>query len=475
MNEAIARELARRQEEEKCRFFTPNGKQLEAIQMFGGSGHFVNIFCGGNGAGKTYLLANILANIIFGPQNEYFDFGLYRDFEKRGYPKRIRIGTESANVKQAGAIDQAINYWWPKNKYEAVKAGMPYVSQYRTSNGWLIDKMSYEQETREWESATLGMVVFDEPPPRDKFMASVARLRQGGLIGMFMTPLMHSAWIMDELVDSHEQKCGIVVADLEDNCKNHGVRGTLDHVNIQRMIENMDPDEVEARVHGKSMHLSNVILGRAFKRDVHVCRDDLSAPAGAQWGLVVDPARGKPWAMAQFWVDLRGQIVFDSEYPLEDWLKLKETNLTLKDYADIIRRMESQRPVQWRIIDRHFANARNDYGTTLKMDLYDKFGLEFQDSYNCENEIEVGVQKIKDYLGYKPNDPLNFPRLLVKARCKNIIRSLERWERTDKLEPNRLSPYKDHFDLVRYTAMANLYVDVPVPLIERKPRYALGR
>lgn len=475
MNEAIARELTRRKEEERCRFFVPNGKQEAAIRMFGEQGNFINIFCGGNGAGKTYLMANILANIIWGPQNEWFDFGLYKEFEKRGYPKRIRIGTESANVKQAGAIDQAINYWWPKQKYEAVKAGMPYVSQYRTSNGWLVDKMSYEQETREWESATLGMIVFDEPPPRDKFMASVARLRQGGLIGMFMTPLMHSAWIMDELVDSHEQKCGIVVADLEDNCKEHGTRGTLAHVNIQRMIDNMDPDEIEARVHGKSMHLSNVILGRAFKRDVHVCADDLTAPAGAQWGLVVDPARGKPWAIATFWVDLRGQIVFDSEYPTEDWLKIKETNLTMRDYARIIWQLEKGKHVAWRIIDRHFANARNDYGTTLKMDLASEHGLDFMDSYHADEEIETGIQKIKNYLGFKPGDPVNFPRLLVKARCKNTIRSLERWERTEKLEVNRLSPYKDHFDLVRYACMANLSVDVAVPLKERKPIYALGR
>lgn len=482
-HDSIAKELARRKEEEKCRFFTPNGKQEAAIRMFGEGGNFISLFCGGNGAGKTYLMANILANIIWGPQNEWFDFGLFRDFEKRGYPKRIRIGTESANVKVAGAIDQAISYWWPKTKYEAIKAGMPYVSQYKTTNGWLIDKMSYEQETREWESATLGMVVFDEPPPKDKFTASVARLRQGGLIGIFMTPLMHSAWIMDELVDSHDNKCGVVVADLEDNCKEHGTRGTLEHVNIQRMIDNMDPDEVEARVHGKSMHLSGVILGSAFKRDVHIVPDDLAPPQGCQWGLVVDPARGKPWAMGHFWVDLRGQLVFDSEYPMEDWLKLKETNLSLKDYATVIWQIEKQKPIEWRIIDRHYANARNDNGTTLKADLYEKHGLDFMDSYNCDEEIEVGIQKVKDYLRFKKDDPIHFPKLLVKRRCKNIIRALERWERTDKLvsgtrmhlEVNRLSPYKDHFDLVRYACMANLSVDVPVPMREKKTSYVLGR
>lgn len=471
----ILSEIKRRRTEERYRYFTPNGKQEEAIKSF--DENFISVFSGGNGAGKSILLVNIVAHLIWGKVSDWFNFGIFKEWP---HPKRIRIGTESTNVKETGAIDLAIKEWWPQNRYEGIKGGLPYISQYKTDNGWVIDKMSYEQDTKEWESATLGCVLFDEPPPRDKYMASVARMRKGGKIGIFMTPLTQSAWIMDELVDSHSNKCGLVYADMEDNCMEHGIRGTLEHKHIQQMIDNMDPDEVEARVHGKAMHLNSVILGKAFKRSFHIASDDLAMPSGAQRFLVVDPARGKPWAMIWGWVDLRGRIVVDSEYPLEDWLKCRETKLSIKDYAEIIREEERQNGmIAYKIIDRHFANARNDYGTTLKQDLEEKFGIEFQDSYNCENEIEVGIQKMKDYLRFdekKQIDSMNFPLFQVKARCKNTIRAMERWERDSMtLKPNALSPYKDHFDVVRYVCMAGLQVDSPVYFKETKKIYALGR
>ncbi len=469
-------EIDRRKAEEKCRFFVPNGKQEECIKVVGGGNHFVVVLSAGNGVGKTALVMNVLANLIWGPQSEWWDLPLFRNFP---YPKRIRIGSEAKNMEEIGAVDQEIKTWWPKGRYTASKGGKTYNSLYTTDTGWIADKMSYEQETKEWESATLGVVVLDEPPPKDKWGATVSRMRQGGIIIVSMTPLSNAAWFMDEVVDSHSMSTAVIYADMEDNCETHGMRGILKHAHIEKMIENMDPDEVEARVHGKAMHLSNVILGKSFKRQFHVVPDDYPTPPGAQWFTVVDPARGKPWAIGNGWVDARGQIVFDEEYPKEDWLKIKETKLTIRDYADILKIMEKGKRMEWRIIDRHFANSRNDYGTTLKQDLADKYGLEFMDSYSCEEEVETGIQKTKDLLGFNDRmeiDSLNFPRIRVKERCKNIIRSLERWDRNpDTLKPNADSKYKDHFDLVRYIAMAGLEVYVTREWPAERKIYALGR
>ena len=92
--EEIVAELARRKEQERCRFFVPNGKQEEAIRMF--ENNFVSIFSGGNGAGKTVFLINLMANIIWGVQNEWFKLDIFNNWK---FPKRLRIGTESSNVK----------------------------------------------------------------------------------------------------------------------------------------------------------------------------------------------------------------------------------------------------------------------------------------------------------------------------------------------------------------------------------------
>jgi phage terminase large subunit-like protein len=468
--------LQAREEERKLEFFHPNGKQEDFIKLVGSGDKFICLFVGGNGVGKTALLANVLGNIIWGPQNDYFK-GL-KLFEKFTYPKRIRIGTESKNVETIGSIDQEITKWWPKGRYEGFKAGKMFVSQYKTDNGFLIDKMSYEQERKEWESATLGVACFDEPPPKEIFAATVSRLRQGGVMLFYMTPLMDSAWIQDELVDVASKDTGVVFCEMEDNCKEHGVRGILEHRHIEKMIENMDPDEKLARSKGQFMHLSNVILGGAFKREIHIVGNDYQPQGDATWGMCVDPAAGKPWAMCWFWVDGRGQVCIDSEYPMDDFTKMKESRFTTKDYIEIMHNIEGDKKMEWRILDRHFGNQRNFSGRTLKMDLNDGWGMDFIDSYNCEEELEIGINKVKSYLRINEAEPLstsNFPKLVIKDRCRNVIRSLDRWRRDAKMQPERLSPYKDHFDLVRYIVMSEPEVYRYKPLPPPRQAYAVGR
>lgn len=473
---AVLKELARRKEEERCRFYTPNAKIESFIKKVGAGGSFINLLIAANGVGKTAVLAEIMANIIWGPQNEYFDLPLFRNWP---YEKHLRVVTEANDMGSTGTIDKEINFWWPKGRWTAEKQGKNYNSLYRSDTGFMVDKMSFEQQPKEFESATLGAIFFNEPPSEDIFGACVGRMRKGGRMFFHMTPLSNSAWVQDRLVDSHDEDTTIVAADIEDACIEHGVRGHLKHEDIERMMKNWKPEEIDARAHGKFMHLSSVIYGGAFNRQYHVVADDLQPPKGSQWFTVVDPARGKPWAIGLGWVDPRGQIVFDEEYPKEDWLRCKESVLTIRDYADIIKIMEAGKPIETRIIDRHFANSRNDYGTTLKQDLSEKFGLEFQDSYSCEKEVDTGIQKVKDYLGFNtkmPMDSLNFPRLRIKARCKNTIRSMERWPRKpDTLAPDDGSPYKDHADLIRYSAMANMEVWVPRAALPQKQGYVLGR
>ena len=469
-------ELNRRMVEERCRYYKPNAKVQDFIKHVGNGKHFVYLILAANGIGKTAAWANIFANIFWGPQNEFFDYPLFRNWP---YDKHLRVVTEANDLGETGTIDKEIKYWWPKGRYSAEKHGKNYNFVYKTDTGFLMDKFSNAQEPKEFESATLGAVAFNEPPSEDIFNACVGRMRRGGILMFQITPLRGSAWIQDRLVDSHDQDSVSVTADIEDACIEHGVRGHLSHKNIERMMSKWDPDERDARAHGKFMHLSSVILGKSFRREHHVVDDSLKPPDGSQWFTVVDPARGKPWAIGLGWVDPRGQIVFDDEYPREDWLRIKETKLTIRDYVDIIRLMEKGKPVETRIIDRHFANARNDYGTTLKRDLSEKFDLDFRDSYACEEEVETGIQKVKDLLGFNdrmPEDTLNFPRLKFKNRCKNIIRACERWGRNhETLKPEPDSPYKDHFDLVRYVSMANLEVWVPRNFEQQKVGYILGR
>ena len=500
-------ELFRRQKDEKLRFFVPNGRQSEFIGLVGEGKHFIYILSAGNGIGKTALAINILGNIFwpginFGcaekgsldkrPAGSWFQGTL---FDSWPYPKRARIVTEAKNNDETGAIDQEIKHWWPKGRYRGIKGGKQYVSLYEIDNGWVMDKMSYEQEPKEFESSTLGLAIFDEPPPKPIFDATVARMRMGGIIIIPMTPIAESAqaqrdvsWIYEDLVDSKDKDTVILYGDSEDACKQHGVRGHLEHEHLERMWSKFSKDQLLARKSGRPMHFSNSIFGGSFDRQVHVIPDDTLPPPGSQFGMTTDPADGKPYALAWWWVDPRGHVVFDYEWPEDDWIKLVKSHPNLpdmKEYLPIFRKYEAGRHMEHRIMDRHFGNNRSvRTNRTLQEDWAEPpYNINFSLSYNMDNEVQTGILKVLEYLKYdktKPLNGMNLPRVYAKERCKNIIKSLEKWSR--KIDPNTFvaapdpkSPYKDFCDVVRYTLMSNPEVYVRRSFAPKSQGYVLGR
>lgn len=490
--EEIAQELLRRRGEERCRYYVPNGTLEKYIKLIGEGRHFVYILSAGNGVGKTAGLMNIMANIAWPGINREWFMGPI--FESWPFPKRGRIVSESKNMEETGAIDEEIKAWWPKGRYQGSKNGKQYTSLYTTDTGWMFDKMSYEQEPKEFESATLGLAGFDEPPPKPIFDATVARMRKGGIILMPESPICESAqaqrdvsWIYEELVDSQDKDTVIVYGDSEDACIEHGVRGHLKHENLERMWAKWSKDTLLARKSGRPMHFANSILGRSFVREVHIIEDTAEPPAGSQFGMTVDPADGKPYAIGWWWVDPRGHIVFDYEWPEEDWVRVVKSRPPLprmEQYLPIFRKYEAGRRMEWRIMDRHFGNNRNiRTGRTLIEDWSQDFGIDFSLSYDCENEMETGILKTLDYLAFdreRPLNAMNIPCLYMKRRCRNIIKSVENWAR--KVDPNTFvagpdtkSPYKDFCDVVRYTCMARPQVYISRPILHRQAVYAVGR
>ncbi len=269
------REKQRRKENNKAQTFVPNGKAEEFIKLVGSDEKFVNMFIGANGTSKTSTGANMVTNIVFGVQNEWFEHPLFQEFP---YIKKGRIISDPTTIKEK--IIPELEKWFPANEskkipqanFETAKEGKNYVCKIRTKTGWTIDIMSTEQDAKEFESVDLGFVWIDEPMPKDRFLATIARGRMGMIMFWTFTPLSYSAWIknwMDEHIETGE--ADYVEAEMEDNCQLHGVRGFFKHKHIKRIADSYPEDEKEARVFGKFGHLIGRVH-KGFSRKIHVIK-----------------------------------------------------------------------------------------------------------------------------------------------------------------------------------------------------------
>ena len=267
---AVLKELEIREKENLAEKYIPNGKCEEFIRLVGSNRCFVNLFSAANGVGKTAAGVNIITNLCFGIQNNFFkNLPLFENFP---YLKKGRIISDPTTIKEK--IVPELKKWFPSNRfkihYETSKDGKQYERKWTTDTGWEFDLMTTEQGAKEFESVDLGWIWIDEPCPSYIYRASIARTRKGAIIFWTMTPLDYAAWVDDKIVSKRDGvNSDYITADVEDNCLTHGSRGILDHGNIERMIAQWPEAEKEARAHGKFGH----ILGRIhklFDRKIHI-------------------------------------------------------------------------------------------------------------------------------------------------------------------------------------------------------------
>ena len=466
----IQDELERRVKDNGMKYFTPTGKQDECIQAIGGNEYFIVIFSAANAVGKSALMANVIGGCMFGSNdNPYFKYPFFENFP---FPHRGRIVSTPKNIEEIGAIQTEIKKFWPKGKYTGHKRGRRFDSEY-IAGDWVVDLMSLMQEVSEFESATLGFCCFDEPPKTNILYATIARMRKGGIILIFMTPLDTGGEILEDLtekesvvIDGEEVgKVKVIYADVESACKAHGVRGFLEHRDIVQMLSFYDPDEIDARAKGKPTHLTGRIYTDFEYKSPYVV-DDFAIPEEWTRVCVVDPHDGPPFAISWVAVDKTGQLWVYDEFPVEDFDKIHSTNLTIPDYAKIMREKEGRDRIALRIADPFFVNKRYaNTGKTIKQELSD-LGLDFVDGDT--SGVDLGHKRVREFLKYQkayPVSGVNHPKLHILNRCRNHWRSMLRYKRKtsksgeikDKIVLDET--YKHFCDNIRHLVMVgNLHL-----------------
>jgi len=442
-------------------------------------GAFIVVNGSGNGGGKTYLLAAIIASVMW---PELAPACMQHQLvQKWPYPRRARIVSTPKELEDIGSLQAALHELFPPGRFTERNKGKSYPSEFQSDTGWILDLMSYEQDKGEMAGPTIGLLAWNEPMPEDLWKEGIARLRKGGLCLAAMTSLLDNPWVVDGIMNRADgDKIRVVYADVEENCKQHGTNGVLEHEQIEKILGEYDPDEREARKTGKPLSLSGRIFKR-FDRRTHVSKDNFGCPQSEVTRYqAVDPAIGKPLAIIWAYVDRSGIVHVYDEYPDFEFQGAKDSNLSVSDYINIFRHKERGFEIHNRIIDRHFANRRQELGgSTLKQEFADK-GLHFFDSYSVaadSPEVETGILRVKEYLRWdssKPLTALNRPKLIISPNCRNLIAAMERWSR-DGGSGKPKEEYKDHVDCLRYLLMANPEYETPRNFAEVKlPYYGAG-
>ena len=445
--------------------FVPTGLQEDIIHAVGCGKYQIVVAIDANRVGKTTTIINIAKQIIWPEENEYFDFWEGNNvFKKWPYQtKRFRIGGTPTNLADNGAIQQALEMWWPRGKYEKAKGGKHHYSVFKAGE-WEGDALTYEQSASEWEGQTLSLVICDEPPKSTLIGAINSRMAEGGIWVIGMTPI-NCGVFLDTIDDLEEKGKRVVVVtgsvydnDVETGKANHNntKRGLWTKDQITDFVAGIPLDERDARIEGKASHKSGKIYPM-FDQTVHCINFNYANLAKCNCYMVIDPHRKYYPAILWFAVTPSNCVVIYNEYPKFDDLKayyaevrnVKAFSKTNEELADIIKANDLTHcgaVILSRALDPHYHNDDPEFIVKLQ-----ELGVGNWIVPDCE-KIEVQRRVIADALNFNPKIPIvgsNTPMLFIDSRCKNASRAASRhyWEEGKDKESEE---YKDFCDVKRY-------------------------
>lgn len=419
---------AHRLKHEPHRYYVPIGKGEEFIDLIGSGKYIVVLLSAANGIGKTWLAANLLANMFWKNDNKYFQHEFFRNFP---YPKQGRIVSDPTTVTDT--IIPTLEKVFPKGRYnvqkvETSKDGKRYEYHWKTDTGWEFNIMSYEQDVGEFESATLGWCWFDEPPPEHIYKATIARFRMGGFAFITATPLTGSAWIYDQIVtnnDNEKEFRAFVEAEVEDACKEHGVRGFLDHEQIVKMISQYSEEDKQARVFGKFQHLTGLVF-KTWNRKIHVVRPFSVDRRDFSVLELLDPHPRNPDAL--MWLATRKdgvKFVVDEIY---------DTFNSTGELAGRVKAIAKNYRIEERRADQLAWNKDQHRGVTRGRSLAEELAELDLDYMPASKDRQNGIRLVQNALSYEimaDEDVTRFikpPVLFVFDTCVRTIWEFEHWQ-----------------------------------------------
>ena len=392
---------------------------------------------GGNRVGKT---------VAGGMEFLFHTTGQYPDW----YPTEGRFtgsvkGRIIAKDFQKGVgevVTPFLNEWLDDSLVKRkVKNPMGIPTKYELKNGSVFDILTHEQSTEQFEGWRGHVAWFDEPPPRDKYVATLRGLVDfGGRHWLTLTPLTQP-WIYDEIYTATDKDYTFVTTiDIREN-------KYLSEAAIKEFEGSLTEEEKSARLHGRFLHLSGLIY-KEFTAETHVIEPIEIKPHWTRF-MAIDPHERTPTAVLWLAVDEQ-----DNHYIYDElWMR----DMDVKQMSEAIHVQQGMLPAKVCLIDPH-ADKDNMAagGFNVRKELM-RYGVFTQ---RANSDPMLGKARIRKALTPKYSALLkcSVPQLKISRYCTQTIYEFQHyiWDehRRNKEEFSaKETPKKknDHFmDCLRY-------------------------
>lgn len=434
---------------------SPSGKEHYKQMAFHCSDKRIRLLSGGNRSGKTE--GGVAEDVMHmtGIYPSWWPEALRYKHPTRG---RIIVTDYKAG---AAVFEEKLWKWLPRNlvmdisRTQAKTIGSLKVKH--VSGGISsVEILTHEQDDMVFEGWSGHWAHFDEPPPREKYIAT----RRGlidlkGKCWMTLTPI-NQPWIYDEIISSDNPDVFFTIVDTRDN-------PFQSEEEIASFERSLSDDEKEQRLHGNSVRMVGLVY-KQFDQAVHVIPAS-RIPIDPRWPtyFVTDPHDRKPhfgiWAK----VDPFGKIYVIGE------IKFKGTFAEYSKEVLMREVMEDEwhiRPMDViRILDPNKGNTPSAVSGLTLVNEFSNHGLFFNATVN--DDITTGHLAVAGRLSYRKDLPLsstNCPKLyFFKENTLECVRYMMRYtwsewkgsgkdERSKKETPTE--KFKDFPDCVRYLVMS---------------------
>ena len=429
--------------------FVPNGKQSKFMRAVGRGAKPNFALLGGNGAGKSAVGVNLLCQIIYGAHGWFqsaADLPLFRDWADpvtgKPWPKVAWIVGTPTNLKDGGGIRENLLRYLAPGTYTEEKGGKEFVSIYRfPAYGWTIRCFTDNQEAKELEGPTIGLVWCDEPVPEAFLGPITSRLRMGGITFHTLTPLEGAAWL-DDLYVAQDPDWYFLQVDIEDACVEHGVRGHLDHTHIERIVAGYPAYEREARKSGGFLSSQGRVypewgLDNIIDHPREIVEWELANSQDPPTiYCVLDPHLSKPWVITWWAVYRDGRKICFMESPddtMPPYHETEQVSFGYDYYVELFREKERKLAVYKRIVDARFGKqsmlARHGVVNIIgELDESSGGALRFMPNQGVDDDNRgLVMQHISgtNMVGDEGTGPL----ILCDRSCKNLDHAMRhhRW------------------------------------------------